>query len=167
MLWFDFVRLFISFLCDKMERSWIGSSIHDHDSRRVCVKTRHGIKIIRHGYASLPTERFDNPSNCSFLNRLKFSYNGCILSGSGIKSSHQKKPKQNIDFFHWTMPDLPGTYELFMSGKWDMDSSDSSNILLGNIEVGKIESGKALTRNDSDTWAKSRSTSVLRKKRVI
>jgi len=49
------------------------------------------------------------------------------------------------------MPDLPGTYELFMSGKWDMDSSDSSNILLGNIEVGKIESGKALTRNDSDT----------------
>ncbi len=39
-----------------------------------------------------------------------------------------------------------------MSGKWDMDNSDSSNrVLLGNIEVGKIESGKALTRNDSDT----------------
>ena len=46
----------------------------------------------------------------------------------------------------------PGTYQLFMSGKWDMDSSGISyRILLGTIEIGKRETGDALTHNDSDT----------------
>ena len=46
----------------------------------------------------------------------------------------------------------PGTYQLFMSGKWDNDSSGISyRILLGTIEIGKRETGDALTHNDSDT----------------
>jgi hypothetical protein len=40
----------------------------------------------------------------------------------------------------------PGTYKLFMRGKWKTDISDTSDeILLGNIEVGKIELGAVLT----------------------
>jgi hypothetical protein len=45
----------------------------------------------------------------------------------------------------------PGTYELFMSGKWKMDSSGTTDrILLGNIEVGKIDLDNTLTRYHSD-----------------
>ena len=40
----------------------------------------------------------------------------------------------------------PGTYKLFMSGKWKTDISYTSDkILLGNIEVGKIDLEAALT----------------------
>jgi hypothetical protein len=46
----------------------------------------------------------------------------------------------------------PGTYKLFMSGKWKTDSSNPSDkILLGNIEVGKIDLGNTLTRDSRDT----------------
>jgi hypothetical protein len=43
----------------------------------------------------------------------------------------------------------PGTYELFMIGKWKTDiSGPYDKILLGNIEVGKIDLGDFLTRSD-------------------
>ena len=46
----------------------------------------------------------------------------------------------------------PGTYQLFMSGKWDNDTSGISyRILLGTIEIGKIDIEEALTQKIRDT----------------